>query len=304
MNDLLKKANVSLKRGTVIYGKWNKQRYVVLRLLGIGAVGTVYLCRKQTTNEQVALKISEQPLAMTSEVKVLKALQKVQGTRLGPCLLDVDDWETSAGTRYAFYVMEYIRGVSLRTFIQQNGSQWIGVLLLQMLEQLENLHQAGYAFGDLKNDNIIVTSNPPLVHFIDVGGVTKFGRSIKEYTNFHDRAYWHLGKRIAEPSYDLFALAMIILAIYYPRTFKRTNNARELIKRKMLQIAPLKPYYRCLLKALDGRYQTARQMHQDLLQLMVMQKRGKNDRGGTYIIEACLLLFPTGLFYALYYFLS
>lgn len=301
MSHLAKKGNVTLKRGTIIQGKWHKHRYVVGTVLGAGAIGTVYLCRRKNNGDYVALKISDQKLAMTTEVKVLQSLQKVQDTHLGPCLLDVDDWEAPNGKKYAYYVMEYIRGVDLRTFIRKHGSRYIGIFLLQMLEQLDKLHQAGWVFGDLKNDNIIVTLNPRTVRFVDVGGTTKMGRSIKEYTNFHDRAYWHLGKRVAEPSYDLFALVMVILAIYYPKTFQRTNHSRELIKRKMLQIAPLKPYYSCLLKAIDGKYRTAREMYDELLKEVFIEKKEKRRPVKTYMLETALLLIPTALFYVIYY---
>lgn len=303
MNGLSKKANVSIKRGTVISGKWHNKKYVIDSVLGVGAIGTVYLCRKQSTGEQVALKISDQPLAMTAEVKVLQSLQKVQDARLGPCLLDVDDWERMDGSRYSFYVMEYIRGIDLRTFIRNHGSKWIGVLMLQMLEQLDHLHRAGYVFGDLKNDNLIVMLQPPTIRLIDVGGTTKMGRSIKEYTNFHDRAYWHLGKRVAEPSYDLFALVMVILAVYYPKTFQRTNDSRQLIKRKMMQVGPLKQFYPCFEKAIDGKYKSAKQMYEDVLQCMTLKKLHHEPRTWKEVMEAILLLIPTTIFYVVYYFM-
>ena len=34
-------------------------------------------------------------MSITSEVNVLKSFAKVQGSTLGPSLLDVDDWETT-----------------------------------------------------------------------------------------------------------------------------------------------------------------------------------------------------------------
>lgn len=96
--------------------------------------------------------------------------------------------------------------------------------MVQLLEDLDQLHQAGWTFGDLKTDNILVESNPPRIRLVDVGGTTRMGRSIKEYTEFFDRGYWGLGTRKAEPSYDLFAVAMVFLHIYYPRRFERMTG--------------------------------------------------------------------------------
>src|SRR5690625_3096383 len=113
VNTLRKKDNIALRPGTIISGKWHRNRYKVIRLLGSGTVGSVYLC--STKRQMVALKISKQSLNMTAEVQVLKALRekKVQDCRLGPYLIDVDDWVTNSGEIFSFYAMEYIKGVSL-----------------------------------------------------------------------------------------------------------------------------------------------------------------------------------------------
>lgn len=302
MKHLQKKASLSLKSGTTITGKWHQQRYTIVHRLGEGMVGTVYLCRNN--GKHVALKISEQPLAMTAEVQVLKSLQKVQGGRLGPYLMDVDDWETKNGQAYSFYVMEYIHGVGLRTFIAQKGSDWVGLLLLQMLEQLESLHRAGWVFGDLKNENILVTEQPFKVRFIDVGGTTKIGRSIKEYTAFYDRAYWLLGKRTAEASYDLFAVVMVVLSIYYPQQFARTKNPLPYLRQKIVAQEALRLYAPSLLKALSGKYDSARAMRDDIVQTLFLQKEKKRAQNEQPLAaEVLLVLLTAGAYYALYYFL-
>src|SRR5699024_1730183 len=106
-----------LKNGTVITGKWYSQQYMIKRKLGSGTIGTVYLC--ELNGREVALKISSQNSSITTEVNVLKQLNQVQAHRLGPYLSDVDDFVTSVGT-YSFYVMEYLHGSDLTTFIRVN----------------------------------------------------------------------------------------------------------------------------------------------------------------------------------------
>ena len=64
--------------------------------------------------------MSDSNVSITSEVNVLKAFAKVQGSPLGPKLLDVDDWENK-GQKIHFYVMEYIQGTDLLSFIQSKG---------------------------------------------------------------------------------------------------------------------------------------------------------------------------------------
>lgn len=305
MNTLVKKDKILLKRGTTIEGKWHRNRYKVVRLLGSGTVGTVYLCSHH--GKFVALKISEQSVNMTAEVQILKALGKlkVQDSRLGPYLMDVDDWQMPNGKMLSFYVMEYINGESLQMFIRKHGTSWLIVLLLQLLEQLELIHRSGYVFGDLKSENIIVVNHPPMIRLIDVGGTTKIGRSVKEYTNFYDRAYWRLGTRLAEPSYDLFAVVMVVLSIYYPNKFKRIKHNFPLIKRKLSQIKSLEPYVPTLLKAIEGKFSSAKQMHLELSKRTIKaNKREANQSAGSFLLELLLLATLSSAYFGIYYYIS
>ncbi|MEI3604580.1 protein kinase [Pseudogracilibacillus sp. SE30717A] len=295
--NLQKKASFVVRTGTIIQGKWNNKKYTVVRKIGAGMIGTVYLCRMQ--NRLVALKMSDQAISMTAEVNVLKSLNKVQDNRLGPFLLDVDDWEYQENRTYSFYVMEYINGISMEEFVRKNGYEWIGVFLIQMLEQLEKLHQTGWIFGDLKNDNILITSSPPLVRFVDVGGTTKSGRSIKEYSEFYDRAYWHLGAREAEPSYDLFAMVMVVLAIFYPKKFKRNHDSKTLLISRLNAIPELRLYNRSLQKAVFGKYASAKEMKDELMHLMIKQqsKAKRKENKPSYLVEAFLIIVASGTYY-------
>ena len=47
-------------------------------------------------------------MSITSEVNVLKSFAKVQGSALGPSLLDVDDWERKSGID-SFYVWNILK---------------------------------------------------------------------------------------------------------------------------------------------------------------------------------------------------
>lgn len=251
-----------LRPGMTLIGKWHQKRYVIIRKLGNGAIGSVYLC--DANGKKAALKISDMSTSITMEVNVLKSLGKVQGKSLGPSLLDVDDWVTPQGKTFSFYVMEYIHGRTLPEFMKQNGNEWIGVFMLQLLEDLSNLHQSGWVFGDLKVDNLLVSGSPTRLRWIDVGGTTQIGRAIKEYTEFYDRGYWGLGTRKAEPSYDLFALVMVFLTVFYPNHFPKGANTEVTLFKKVNEVKALHPYQDCLKKALTGKYQTSNEMRQEV----------------------------------------
>jgi serine/threonine protein kinase, bacterial len=262
----MKSQACKVKQGTIISGKWHKNSYEIVKPLGYGANGIVYLAN--SLNGLVALKISESSTSITSEVNVLKHFSKVQGSALGPSLLDVDDWILKGNTApIPFYVMEYIEGETFLSFVEKRGKEWIGVLILQLLSDLERMHQQAWVFGDLKPDNLLVTGNPPKIRCIDVGGTTVQGRSIKEFTEFFDRGYWGAGTRKAEPSYDLFAVAMVIINTAYPKRFPRNanGNGKEQLKQVINGNAYLKKYEKVLNKAINGTYHQAIEMRKDIV---------------------------------------
>src|SRR5699024_1992552 len=265
-NLMSKKLDVVVQPGVEITGKWHNRTWRIKQKLGSGAIGSVYLC--VANGKQAALKISEKNTSMTMEVNVLKSFAKVQGARLGPYLMDVDDWEAPNGMVYAFYVMEYLRGESIRSFIKKRGDVWLGVFMLQLLDDLEQLHQNGWVFGDLKTDNLLVVHSPIRIRWVDVGGTTQIGRSIKEYTEFFDRGYWEMGSRRAEPGYDLFAFVMVCLDIAYPKRFAKGTRPQLTLEQKINHARILQRYRKPLKKAIRGDYLSSAEMKRDIIQIL------------------------------------
>ena len=262
MNNTSKKP-FNFPSGTIVRGKWYKKHYTILKELGYGANGIVYLV--QGAGGYQALKMSDNNVSVTSEVNVLKSFSKVQGFPLGPKLLDVDDWETQ-GKKIHFYTMEYIQGSNLLTFVQDKGFSWTGVLIAQLLTDLERIHKEGWVFGDLKPENLIITGPPYRIRCIDVGGTTINGRAIKEFTEFFDRGYWVGGSRKADPTYDLFSVGMILINLAYPKRFTKSGNGNiEQLRQAVHNKDQLKKFQGTIQKALEGKFLTASEMRSSLL---------------------------------------
>ena len=294
--------------GTVISGKWLKNQYKIIKMLGAGANGFVYLANHQ--GQLVAIKISDDYGSIASEMNVLKSFSKVQGSSLGPYLFHGDDWEWKDEC-LPFYVMEYIQGDDLLTFISKKGDDWVGILLLQLLTNLDHLHNQGWIFGDLKPENLIVMSPTYSIRCIDVGGTTIIGRSVKEFTEFFDRGYWGFGSRKAEPSYDLFAVAMIGVNIYYPNRFQKQSDARKQLLQIVESEKGLSVYKAVIRKALLGEYKSAKEMRGELLFAMqskagpetnkrkaVKRRSVKKKRSG--FAETFVILLIVSCIYGLY----
>ncbi|MBD1383185.1 protein kinase domain-containing protein [Metabacillus arenae] len=250
--------------GTIIKGKWHRNSYKILKILGYGANGVVYLTEGNTG--LAALKLSDNSMSVTSEVNVLKHFSKAQGSSIGPSLIDVDDWNRTGNEKMlSFYAMEYIKGDLLLDFFRKKGPEWVPVMIMQLLKNLSSLHASGWVFGDLKPENLIVSGPPPKIRCIDVGGTTQTGRAIKEFTEFFDRGYWGLGTRKAEPSYDLFAVAMIVINAAYPKRFVKKEDGKNQLWEAIDQDPFLKKYEKVLKSALLGKYESADTMKKDFI---------------------------------------
>lgn len=257
---LSKNQDFNIPPGTIITGKWHQKQYQILKPLGYGAQGSVFLAHSE--RGRVALKFAWDNANVTSEVNVLNKFSKVQGSALGPSLYDVDDWVTGRGS-FSFYAMEYINGTSLFDCIKVRGFEWVPVFILQLLKDLGRLHHEGWVFGDLKPENLIVTGPPLKIRWLDVGGITQNGRSVKEYTEFFDRGYWGLGTRKAEPSYDLFAVAMIMIYLADFKRFEKNDQPEKQLLLKINQHPKLIPYAPVLTKAIKGEYKHALEMREE-----------------------------------------
>ncbi|MEC0302345.1 serine/threonine-protein kinase [Terribacillus saccharophilus] len=301
----MKNSAADIHPGIRLTGKWHNGNYPLIRKLGSGAIGTVYLTKRNGVD--AALKISDKRTSMTMEMNVLQSLKKVQGHFLGPCLFDTDDYVSPSGQLYTFYVMEYIQGSRLDTYIKAKGVEWLPVLLLSLLEDLDYLHQAGWVFGDLKLDNLVVSENPVRLRWVDVGGTTQLGRAIKEYTEFYDRGHWGMGSRKAEPTYDLFALAMTALEILNGGRFLKGDTPKSTIRKALSRAEKLRPI---LEKALLGKYSTGTAMKQDLVKHLMRNKTpasaatpsrvAKSNRRKAGLGECVLLSFYGIACYVLY----
>ena len=67
--------------GTEIVGKWHRNKYTIIKELGSGANGIVYLAEKQ--GKKIAIKISDDPVSIMSEVNVLKSFLRLKGVPSG-----------------------------------------------------------------------------------------------------------------------------------------------------------------------------------------------------------------------------
>ncbi|NWL90216.1 serine/threonine protein kinase [Paenibacillus sp. 79R4] len=297
----------TLPPGTIVTGRWKGERYLIQRLLGQGANGVVYLVKQVKSSRLYALKMGFDTIDLQSEINVLKALQRRKrkisstGKRDLSYLVEVDDYSLE-GKEIPFYVMRYVKGEPLRVFLAQQGNRWLNVAGYSLLQQLEGLHGLGFTFGDLKPENVLVSPYGE-VELIDYGGVSENGRSVRQFTEWYDRGYWGAGGRTAEPSYDLFSLAVVCIHLLAEAPLKEvaTGLPQTRSKGDLLAIvrgeASLQPYRKWLERALEGKFRStaeARQLWREQVQKQVMQRKAKSPTPawmmGAFTLSLLLLL--------------
>src|SRR5438874_12218195 len=134
-------------------------RYEVLRLLGEGGMGRVYLARQLDLGRQVVVKVMHDHIAADSifrdrfrrEMQLMAHFQHPYAVSLYDASLD--------DPQGPCIVMEYIRGVTLDTLLARNGRltpMRVGRLLGQLCEVLQAAHSEGIIHRDLKPANLMV----------------------------------------------------------------------------------------------------------------------------------------------------
>jgi serine/threonine-protein kinase len=133
--------------------------YQVVRVLGQGSMGVVYLALRQSDGLMVALK-SVVPAVAGTRSQVERFLREAEILRQlsHPNIVPFRDLGESNGR--IFFAMDYIRGRDADQLLRQEGPLKVGRairLICQLLSALEYAHKAGFVHRDIKPSNMLVT---------------------------------------------------------------------------------------------------------------------------------------------------
>lgn len=205
----------SLGPGDTVAGEWSGLSFVIERRLGEGANGSVFLVRSSSVPSHCALKLGFDAYELQSEVNAVRAIERGKSDigRVGGRTAILSDDCNMRGMKVPFYTMPYIPGQSVTDRIRGGApmtrEEWLS-FANRLLRELGRLHACGWVFGDVKADNVLIGSDGG-VKLIDYGGASRMGRSIRQFTELYDRGYWRAGERRADPAYDLFGAAVLLI---------------------------------------------------------------------------------------------
>ena len=143
--------------------------YEVIRPLGEGGFGTVWLAMQASTERQVALKfLSAQILGAEKARQRFEREVKLSARLSHPNIAQIYDSGLHHGHYY--YAMELIKGVDLETFIREQGFDLLQTveLMITVCKAIGHAHGKGVVHRDLKPSNILVTPDGQ-PHVLDFG---------------------------------------------------------------------------------------------------------------------------------------
>lgn len=229
----------------------NIGRYRILEELGSGGMSVVYKGLDTALDREVAVKVLHPHLANKSESRRRLAREAKAVARLHhPNILEVFDF-SAEGAQDAFLVTEYVRGRTLKEYVDELGRleppELAAMVVHELAAALAHAHESGVIHRDLKPENVMIREDGVL-KLMDFG-IAKL-LDIEErmtVTGALVGSPAHMAPEIIEghdagPETDIFSLGTILYGLIVGRLPFTAANATATLKR-----------------ILDGNYEDPRQ---------------------------------------------
>lgn len=158
-------------------GKRLDGRYEIREIIGVGGMAVVYKAFDNVENRFVAIKILKEEFLSNQEfLRRFKNESKAIAMLSHPNIVNV--YDVSFGDLIQYIVMEYIEGITLKEFIEREGSlRWNDAVhfTVQILKGLQHAHDKGIVHRDVKPQNIMVLSDGTIK--VTDFGIARFARS-------------------------------------------------------------------------------------------------------------------------------
>jgi serine/threonine-protein kinase len=200
-------------------------RYRILKVLGQGGMGVVYLAEHVVIEKRVALKVLSEELSHSREAVNRFIYEAKAASKIGhENIIDITDFGTTPEGG-VFFTMEFLDGVDLGERLKQQGAlPWdlarkVGI---QVCRALASAHDKGIIHRDLKPENIFLISHAGRDDFVKIldFGIAKFTgleagapKQTKTGMIFGTPDYMapeQAGGAKADPRIDIYALGIIL----------------------------------------------------------------------------------------------
>ena len=167
-------------------GKRLDGRYEIREIIGVGGMAVVYKAYDCIEDRIVAVKILKEEFTSNEEfITRFKNESKAIAVLNHPNIVKV--YDVSFGDLIQYIVMEYVDGITLKEYINKQGTlRWKGAvyLTIQVLRALQHAHDKGIVHRDVKPQNIMLLPDGTIK--VTDFGIARFARS--EHKTMTDKA--------------------------------------------------------------------------------------------------------------------
>lgn len=157
-------------------GKKLDGRYELLELIGVGGMADIYRARDIVEDRIVAVKILKTEFAGSDEfLRRFRNESKAIALLSHPNIVKI--YDVGFTDKVQFIVMEYVDGITLTDYIEQQGVlKWRDAVhfTVQILKALQHAHDRGIVHRDIKSSNVMLLSDGT-IKVMDFG-IARFNR--------------------------------------------------------------------------------------------------------------------------------
>lgn len=264
-------------------GKKLDGRYEITELIGEGGMADVYRATDVVDNKTVAVKILKKEFAENEEfLRRFRNESKAIAVLSHPNIVKI--YDVGFSERIQFIVMEYIDGITLNEYMEQQGQLgWKDAshFILQILRALQHAHSKGIVHRDIKPQNIMMLRDGT-IKVMDFG-IAKFARedgktgTDKAIGTVHYISPEQARGGVTDAKSDIYSVGVMLYEMLTGKKPFDTDNPVSIAVMHMQAKVPLPSTIRpdiqigleeIILKAMEkdpaDRYQSARDMMDDL----------------------------------------
>ena len=271
-------------------------RYEILKSVGFGGMAEVYLAKDVLLDRKIAVKVLRKKfLDNKNQLEQFKREARSAARLIHPSIVTIYDVCDEGDISYI--LMEYVEGVSLKAFEEQNGRMDPALavaLTAQLASALDHAHKHNIIHCDIKPQNIVLTEAmvPKIVDFgisrIVSNETMAFTASVVGSVHYFSPEQAQ-GLAVTAQS-DIYSLGIVFYEMLTGKVPFDGNNAVSVARKQVEEQAPpLRTYWpeapdalqgiidKALAKNLQDRYATAEDMKNDLMRVKNLIYPSKNN---------------------------
>ena len=220
--------------------------YRIVRLLGRGGMGAVYLAKDLTLEREVAVKVVRTDTDSRGTYDRFRREAKTAARLSHPNIVPLHSFGEVEGMPY--FVMGYVRGESLSARLQRDGkmSEEEGLrLLAEIADALDHAHRQGVVHRDIKPENVLIEDESGRALLTDFGVAKALGRGetmtvagsvvgTPQYMSPEQAE----GRSVIDGRSDIYSLGVMAFAILSGRLPFEGTTASEVLRKHLTQEPP------------------------------------------------------------------